>query len=46
MTFTVFAGLVQCPATAGCPADVDCDGEVGVNDLVQVIMNWGSCPTP
>jgi hypothetical protein len=31
-------------STEGCPADIECDGEVGVGDLIAVIANWGeSC---
>ena len=32
---------VACPF---CAADVDGDGEVGVEDLVAVIVAWGPCP--
>jgi hypothetical protein len=28
----------------GCPGDVDGGGEVGVDDLVAVILDWGPCP--
>jgi hypothetical protein len=27
-----------------CAADVDGDGSVGVDDLTEVILNWGPCP--
>jgi hypothetical protein len=27
-----------------CPADVTGDGDVDVEDLVEVILNWGPCP--
>ncbi len=30
--------------TSGCAEDVDGDGSVGVNDLLEVIGSWGSCP--
>jgi hypothetical protein len=26
-----------------CPADLDGDGDVGVPDLIEVILNWGTC---
>ncbi len=29
--------------TDPCPADLDCDGEVGVLDLLQLLGNWGPC---
>ena len=29
---------------AVCPADVDDDGEVGINDFLLVLANWGLCP--
>lgn len=27
-----------------CPADVDGSGDIGFNDLVLVLSNWGPCP--
>jgi hypothetical protein len=27
-----------------CPADVDDDGEVGVNDFFSLLQHWGDCP--
>ena len=27
-----------------CPADIDGNGEVGVDDLLEVIADWGVCP--
>ena len=30
----------------GNPADINGDGIVGVDDLVEVITNWGPCPPP
>ena len=29
---------------SSCAADTNGDGEVGVDDLVQVIVDWGPCP--
>ena len=29
---------------AYCRADVDADGVVGVNDILEIIANWGTCP--
>ena len=26
-----------------CPGDINCDGVVDVEDLVEVILNWGTC---
>jgi hypothetical protein len=31
-----------CAAPASCPADVDGDGLVGVQDLTEVILAWGA----
>jgi hypothetical protein len=28
----------------GCPADLNNDGAVEVNDLIEVISSWGACP--
>ena len=27
-------------------ADFNCDGEVGVNDFLELLANWGPCPAP
>ncbi len=27
-----------------CPGDVDGDGEVGINDFLQLLAAWGACP--
>jgi hypothetical protein len=29
-----------------CPADVDGNGSVGVQDMVNVVLAWGDCPRP
>ena len=29
-----------------CPADTNCNGEVNVTDLLQLLWNWGPCPAP
>ena len=34
---------VFCP-TAACPADLDCDGQVRVSDLVILLAAWGESP--
>ena len=31
------------PPTANCTSDVNGDGSVGVNDILQVVGNWGPC---
>jgi len=31
------------PPAASCPADVDGDGDVGINDFLLVLANWGPC---
>ena len=32
------------PAPTACPADINSDGSVGFQDLVQLISKWGNCP--
>ena len=32
---------VEC---VGCPADLNGDGSVEVNDVIEVISAWGACP--
>jgi len=27
-----------------CPSDFDGDGEVGINDFLELLANWGPCP--
>ena len=34
-------GVCAAPIVNPCPEDIDGDGGVGVNDLVEVILNWG-----
>jgi hypothetical protein len=37
------------PTEAGpteCPSDVDNDGNVGILDFLQVLADWGPCPSP
>ena len=34
-----------CP-TIDCPADVNGDGDVDIDDLLAVIIGWGACPAP
>ena len=29
-----------------CPSDVDNDGTVGINDFLQLLGDWGPCPSP
>lgn len=33
-------------ADSGNPADVDCDGDVDINDFLALIAAWGPCPEP
>jgi hypothetical protein len=35
-----------CEGLGPCPADVNHDGQVDADDLVLVILNWGSCTLP
>ncbi len=37
-----FCETEDCPGD--CPADIDQSGSVGVDDLLQVIADWGPCP--
>lgn len=32
------------PGPPGCPADLDCDGDVDATDLAQLLGSWGTCP--
>jgi hypothetical protein len=34
---------IECDAAAGCPADLNGNGFVGVQDLIVLIMHWGPC---
>ena len=38
--------ITQPVAGGTCAGDVNGDGSVNVEDLVQVILNWGPCPDP
>ena len=43
----IFAGEhMQCVDVTcyGCPADLNGDGSVEVNDVIEVIASWGACP--
>ena len=45
----IFQGIqVDCADEAveciGCPADLNGDGSVEVNDVIEVISSWGACP--
>jgi len=45
--FGEFQGiLIECADTEciGCPADLNGDGSVEVNDIIEVISSWGACP--
>ena len=32
------------PPTPPCPGDVNGDGEVGINDFLDLLAAWGDCP--
>jgi hypothetical protein len=34
------------PSSPDCPADVTGDGSIDVEDLVEVVLNWGPCDCP
>ena len=38
--------LIECidVTCVGCPADINGDGSVEVNDIIEVITAWGACP--
>ena len=43
----IFEGeLIECVDVVceGCPADLNGDGSVEVNDIIEVISSWGACP--
>ncbi len=33
-----------CPAKDTCPADIDDNGVVGINDFLDLLAAWGPCP--
>ena len=35
-----------CPNCGNCLADLDCDGSVGVSDLLILLKDWGPCGAP
>ena len=37
-------GAYEYDPGSACPYDLDDDGQVGFNDLLQVLASWGSCP--
>jgi hypothetical protein len=37
---------IDLPSVRDCPADTNSDGEVDVDDLITVILNWGACDKP
>ena len=46
-TTTKIAVAVLAGAVAGgtCPSDVNNDGTVGIQDFLQVLSDWGPCPS-
>ena len=45
----IVAAAVVTLALAGdptCPSDIDDNGTVGTTDLLQLLSDWGPCPTP
>ena len=41
----VIVALLAFAAGGTCPSDVNNDGTVGINDFLQVLSDWGPCPT-
>ena len=42
----VIVALLAFAAGGTCPSDVNNDGTVGINDFMQVLADWGPCPSP
>ena len=42
-----FSGLIEswgsCVEAEPCPADLDGDGAVGIQDFLRLLANWGPC---
>ena len=43
-TKTLIIVALAFAAGGTCPSDVDNDGNVGINDFLQVLGDWGECP--
>ncbi len=43
VSIDVFANKAACPPDS-CPADINEDAIVGINDLLDLLGNWGPCP--
>jgi hypothetical protein len=41
---TASEGVAVLGFQSGIPGDADGDGVVGINDVLVVLANWGSCP--
>lgn len=39
-----WTGVPETPTIDPIPGDIDCNGEVNVDDLLTVLNNWGTCP--
>ena len=42
----VIVALLAFAAGGTCPSDVNNDGTVGINDFLQLLGDWGPCPSP
>ena len=41
----ILVALLAFAAGGTCPSDVNNDGTVGINDFLQVLSDWGPCPS-
>ena len=41
----VIVALLAFAAGGTCPSDVNNDGTVGINDFLQLLGDWGPCPS-
>ncbi len=44
VTIDIGAYEIQAAATGSCPWDTSGDGEVGIQDFLGLLQNWGVCP--
>ena len=42
----VIVPLLALAVGGTCPSDINNDGNVGINDFLQLLADWGPCPNP